>query len=431
MPSPLPAHQLVLSGRRLSGLAVAGSAGGSAPGSGAGTPRSRSARMAAYLGSKLGRVAKLLAGEGEGSEAGGADTPLSAVSSAPGACSAAPALLALPESGAAGSPRGIGAWLDRTHRAFDSVEALLGADLAGEALAGRPQGLHVRCCLLSHCRHALPRTLLTRPSSAPAATAPPLPAGVTPGGAGLLSGRSPTSSAVPAPGLPDSARQRAQAAALEAALEHSGAEVHDLLAALDATSALAAEAADAEAAAAAAAAEGAIGGVRAELATAHERVQAAAARMQAAASEAEQLKRQHAGLHQQVGCAGPPAPLPACWWRAGAAGVLPLPLPSHPPTVPCIRPQPSLADRPLSIRPQPSHSISRWRRSRRAWMRRKTHWRRRWRGSRARSAAWRGAAPWGWGSEGAKPGRGPPCLAELAIAAAGAALFHACCTPLL
>lgn len=134
-PSPLPVHQLLLSGRRLSGLATGG-AGGSAPSIGAGTPRSRSARMAAYLGSKLGRVARLLAGDGEGSEAGGADTPRSAVSAAGGSAGphSAAALLALPDgSGAsgAGTPRGVGAWLDRTHRAFDSVEAM-GADLAGE-----------------------------------------------------------------------------------------------------------------------------------------------------------------------------------------------------------------------------------------------------------------------------------------------------------
>lgn len=52
--SPLPIHQMLLSGRRLSGAASGGS--------GAGTPTSRGARMAAYLGSKLGRVAKLLGG---------------------------------------------------------------------------------------------------------------------------------------------------------------------------------------------------------------------------------------------------------------------------------------------------------------------------------------------------------------------------------
>lgn len=157
-------------------------------------------------------------------------------------------------------------------------------------------------CLLVGLLLACPRCpLLPAPVSTaatPQSAAPPT------GGAGL--------------GLPDSARQRAQAAALEAALEHSAAEVRDLLAALDATSALAASAAaagaDADsssgaagdggreaAAAAAVAAEGAIDAVRSELAAAHERVQAAAARMQAAAGKAEQLKGKHSGLHAQVG----------------------------------------------------------------------------------------------------------------------------------
>ena len=105
--------------------------------------------------------------------------------------------------------------------------------------------------------------------------------------------------------LPDSARQREQAAALEAALQHSAAEVEDLLGALDtaaaAGSATAGGSAQGTAAEAAAAAEAALVAVRARLAEAHGRVQGAAACMQAAAGEAEQLKRQHAELRQQVG----------------------------------------------------------------------------------------------------------------------------------
>ena len=111
--------------------------------------------------------------------------------------------------------------------------------------------------------------------------------------------------------LPDSARQREQAAALDAALQHSSAEVRDLLSALD----LAAEsrpgsaasirvggsAPPAGAAAAAAAVEAAVVAARAALAAAHERVQSAARRMQEAAGDAEQLKQQHAGLREQVG----------------------------------------------------------------------------------------------------------------------------------
>lgn len=129
--------------------------------------------------------------------------------------------------------------------------------------------------------------------------------------------------------LPDSARQRERAAALDTALQRSAAEVEDLLAALDATSALSASLAQQDgdhgvhsswdatsedghaqaqarraAAAAAGAAEEAVLAVRGQLAEAHQRVQAAAARMQGAAQEAEALKHEHVGLRQQVSGGG-------------------------------------------------------------------------------------------------------------------------------
>ncbi len=116
--------------------------------------------------------------------------------------------------------------------------------------------------------------------------------------------------------LPDSARQREQAAALEAALLHSAAEVEDLLGALDMAAAAAAatgaaDAADGTLAAdgvpaqqpeeeAGAASEAGLASLRDRLAERHRSVQAAAAGMQAAAAEAERLKGQHAELRQRV-----------------------------------------------------------------------------------------------------------------------------------
>lgn len=98
--------------------------------------------------------------------------------------------------------------------------------------------------------------------------------------------------------LPDSARQREAAAALDAALQHSAAEVEDLLCALGMASGEGADAA--LLGSAAAEAEDAVVAVRAQLAEAHARVQGAAARMRGAADEANSLKAQHADLRQQV-----------------------------------------------------------------------------------------------------------------------------------
>ena len=56
--APLPSLHQLLSGRRLSGMG--GGGGGDIERSF--TPRSRSARMASYLGAKLGKVARLLSG---------------------------------------------------------------------------------------------------------------------------------------------------------------------------------------------------------------------------------------------------------------------------------------------------------------------------------------------------------------------------------
>lgn len=127
----------------------------------------------------------------------------------------------------------------------------------------------------------------------------------------LVSARSAASAG--ALSLPDSARQREQAAALEAALQHSAAEVQDLLGALDTAAAAAAATgaaagtsaadgvpADQARAEAGAASEAALASLRERLAGRHQAVQAAAARMQAAAADAEQLKAQHAGLRQRV-----------------------------------------------------------------------------------------------------------------------------------
>ena len=79
-----------------------------------------SARMAAYLGSKLGRVARLLSGDGDDFAA---STPNSLNS--PGG----------PLAGGS-TPRGraanIGAFLNRTQDLFSSVEHFLGQELGGE-----------------------------------------------------------------------------------------------------------------------------------------------------------------------------------------------------------------------------------------------------------------------------------------------------------
>jgi hypothetical protein len=79
-----------------------------------------SARMAAYLGSKLGRVARLLSGDGDDFAAA---TPNSLNS--PGGPLAG-------GSTPGGRAANIGAFLNRTQDLFSSVEDFLGQDLGGE-----------------------------------------------------------------------------------------------------------------------------------------------------------------------------------------------------------------------------------------------------------------------------------------------------------
>lgn len=106
----------------------------------------------------------------------------------------------------------------------------------------------------------------------------------------------------------DLARQQEQAAALEAALEHSSAEVRDLLSALNLaadTGSLSGAQREGEArqGGVGAAADAALLAVRGALADAHERVQGAAAQLRQAAGEVEGLKQQHFAMRQQVRCA--------------------------------------------------------------------------------------------------------------------------------
>lgn len=150
----------------------------------------------------------------------------------------------------------------------------------------------------------------------------------------LVSARSAASAG--AMSLPDSARQREQAAALQAALQHSAAEVEDLLGALDTAAAAAAATAAGQASGddsvpaqqpeteSGAALEAGLLSLRDRLAERHRSVQVAAARMQAAAADAERLKAQHADLRQRVSA--------SCWRQASSCVVgtqtLPLPLPA-------------------------------------------------------------------------------------------------------
>lgn len=184
--------------------------------------------------------------------------------------------------------------------------------------AGNPEG---SCTLpatlggMEGCQPLAPTGLrCCRPGRSAASPCQPLTAARRLLCAGLRAGRE--ALAAGALSLPSSARQREQAAALEAALDHSSLEVQDLLAALDATAGAASAAAaaaegDAPAGGAAAAAqpdrgqveaaEEAVLTVRRQLAEAHEGVQAARRRMGEAAGEAEALKRQHAAVREQVG----------------------------------------------------------------------------------------------------------------------------------
>ncbi|KAL4856018.1 hypothetical protein ACK3TF_003458 [Chlorella vulgaris] len=240
----LPVHQLLLSGRRLSG------------GLHASTPRSRSARMASFLGSKLDRVARLLAGDAD--PAAGSDYACTPTSARSVAGPAAPVVGGLAGSRALASvdgPLNIASWLSHTQGLFSSAGEVLGQELQ-DCESGDP---HFSIAAIS---------------------------------------------------LPTSARQREQQAALEAALEHSSLEVQDLLAALDATAVATGPAAASGGGGGPAvaagdspqlqAAERAVLAVRQSLAAAHDGVQGARRRVQEAAGEAEGLKRQHGAVRQQV-----------------------------------------------------------------------------------------------------------------------------------
>lgn len=119
-------------------------------------------------------------------------------------------------------------------------------------------------------------------------------------------------------------RQREQAAALEAALEHSSSEVRGLLASLDLAAGTGGRAGGdggaqlGGAEAATTAAEAAVLAVRGALGEAHERVQGAAQRLRQTAGEVEALKRRHVAMRQQVG-ARLAARLPCCRRAASAA----------------------------------------------------------------------------------------------------------------
>ncbi|KAI3434714.1 hypothetical protein D9Q98_002775 [Chlorella vulgaris] len=240
----LPVHQLLLSGRRLSG------------GLHASTPRSRSARMASFLGSKLDRVARLLAGDAD--PAAGSDYACTPTSARSVAGPAAPVVGGLAGSRALASvdgPLNIASWLNHTQDLFSSAGEVLGQELQD----GESEDPNFSIAAIS---------------------------------------------------LPTSARQREQQAALEAALEHSSLEVQDLLAALDATAVATGPAAASGGGGGPAvaagdspqlqAAERAVLAVRQSLAAAHDGVQGARRRVQEAAGEAEGLKRQHGAVRQQV-----------------------------------------------------------------------------------------------------------------------------------
>lgn len=246
--------------------------------------------------------------------------------------SARPSLCVPPGAGGEGL-QDIGAWVSRAQGLFSSAEHALGQDLPGQLQGiGRPVWRLSRACTALHgsLATALPPASAKQPP-APALPIPfplfrtaaaTLPAGPDGSLSPLGTPVHPRPSSAPSP-LPaaDSARQREQAAALQAALEHSSAEVRDLLSALD----LAADAGScgagqqgdgAQRGGANAAADAAVLVVRGALAEAHERVQDAAARLRQAAGEVEGLKRQHLAMRQQVGAPGQSCCLLGC--RHGA-----------------------------------------------------------------------------------------------------------------